>query len=701
MSRFEKMRIMPVDSLFDENYYVTTNRNFERFNMNIDAMQVVEDIADQAGEDSEYARNKADNVQSQLDQAVIDGDSSVEAAQARVDLYGKDHDTLKSRLDVEQKQLDGISINANFHGAVNDGETDNTEVVNELLNDLHDIGGGTLYFPTGEYYFESNVILEEYENVVIKGDGESTILKNGQGIDHLETAFFNISDSKNITIDNLMFDCNNLTPTPIRFTDSSHIYISRVNLINPSRHEASVGEFRIALVYDCEFVNMENIKSNYGIAGVNGVHHFYGNRLWAESTHELADEMIDFNSAQYVHLSNSYAKGFGEMFDMGASSYVSVRDCITENCDTAINVKEETAREGFSPAVFEVNITNINIIDCVRGINFNGAAGEYGGDFYNFYVGNCSIHQRTSADNNPIRMLTSGIDDPRNITIENCILYGNGEETGIYYSGSGIADLNIRNNKIENCRIGIFLGYDQERPGVQIENNKIVDTSQQGIYTNFRSAGYMDLHILNNRLLNCGSEGYSGLYVYTPTGISRNAIVQRNIVDYDDGEEKPNNAIEFVRIDYVMATNNYIHEDTGISYRSASTNLIRNNANNTIDVNDFDVNAPRYGRIYRFNEIDFNIGGGVVTEGIISANVDTSSNEIVVLYDEFQNHSYGQYPVILTQVEQRFNDAHEYTVIPDTFLENGEIRLKVYKNGEEADLSDATNRLGLYIYISI
>lgn len=45
---------------------------------------------------------KADSVQTQLNQVVIEGDSSVEAAQARVDANNKIYDTLKERLDTEQ-----------------------------------------------------------------------------------------------------------------------------------------------------------------------------------------------------------------------------------------------------------------------------------------------------------------------------------------------------------------------------------------------------------------------------------------------------------------------------------------------------------------------------------------------------------------------------------------------------------------------
>jgi lysophospholipase L1-like esterase len=54
---------------------------------------------------SQSAETKADSVQEQFNQVVIDGDSSVEAAQARVDAEGNSFTTLKDRLDTSDELL--------------------------------------------------------------------------------------------------------------------------------------------------------------------------------------------------------------------------------------------------------------------------------------------------------------------------------------------------------------------------------------------------------------------------------------------------------------------------------------------------------------------------------------------------------------------------------------------------------------------
>lgn len=56
-------------------------------------------VSQQAKQIAQAAENKADSTQTQLDTIVIEGDSSVEAAQARVDEKGVPHPTLKARID--------------------------------------------------------------------------------------------------------------------------------------------------------------------------------------------------------------------------------------------------------------------------------------------------------------------------------------------------------------------------------------------------------------------------------------------------------------------------------------------------------------------------------------------------------------------------------------------------------------------------
>lgn len=58
--------------------------------------------ANEAKTISQNAESTAENIQDQFDQVVISGDSSVEAAQARVGATGEIHTTLKKRIDTQE-----------------------------------------------------------------------------------------------------------------------------------------------------------------------------------------------------------------------------------------------------------------------------------------------------------------------------------------------------------------------------------------------------------------------------------------------------------------------------------------------------------------------------------------------------------------------------------------------------------------------
>ncbi|WP_426940670.1 hypothetical protein ACQCPO_30765 (plasmid) [Bacillus mycoides] len=84
---------------------------------------------------STNAINIADNLKKQLDELVIEGDSSVEAAQARVDEDRRKFDTLKDRLDFKDRELNKISAtNAQFRltilSAYDDIEAYHPKVIN-------------------------------------------------------------------------------------------------------------------------------------------------------------------------------------------------------------------------------------------------------------------------------------------------------------------------------------------------------------------------------------------------------------------------------------------------------------------------------------------------------------------------------------------------------------------------------------------
>lgn len=69
-----------------------------------------------------------------------------------------------------------LVANVKDYGAVGDGTTDDTATVQEAMDALGVAGGGTLFFPPGEYYLHNQVNL--VSNIVITGSG-ATLRKKG------------------------------------------------------------------------------------------------------------------------------------------------------------------------------------------------------------------------------------------------------------------------------------------------------------------------------------------------------------------------------------------------------------------------------------------------------------------------------------------------------------------------------------------
>lgn len=96
-----------------------------------DGIKKINDEVENATDLSESAKHQVETIQQQVNQLVIEGDSSVEAAQARVDADGNVFTTLKERLDTKEQ-----SFSAQL--------ADNTNKIGILSNDVENIKNGAI-----------------------------------------------------------------------------------------------------------------------------------------------------------------------------------------------------------------------------------------------------------------------------------------------------------------------------------------------------------------------------------------------------------------------------------------------------------------------------------------------------------------------------------------------------------------------------
>lgn len=137
--------------------------------------------ASAAKEFAEKANGLSNSTQKQLNEIVINGDSSVEAAQARIDEKGTVYKTLKERIDAEQNKigiLSGYKIYVESYPRLKT-ETDDTGRIKRSVSDLNSLGGGELIFSGIPYYISDKINI--YSNMTIKGVKGKTII-NGASI---------------------------------------------------------------------------------------------------------------------------------------------------------------------------------------------------------------------------------------------------------------------------------------------------------------------------------------------------------------------------------------------------------------------------------------------------------------------------------------------------------------------------------------
>lgn len=189
------------------------------------------DTANTATTTANDAETKADSVQEQFNQVVIEGDSSVEAAQARVTADGTSFTTLQERLNSSDANLaqssndlkgdwsvweefDQRGINVKWFGAVADANyydkttqqyytdasmtipaTDNQPAFQAAVDFMSNKGGGTVFAPRGNYGFKSGV--KWMPRVSLIGDGIGSTILLGEG--RLFSLIFNLDGLTNGT----------------------------------------------------------------------------------------------------------------------------------------------------------------------------------------------------------------------------------------------------------------------------------------------------------------------------------------------------------------------------------------------------------------------------------------------------------------------------------------------------------------------
>ncbi|MGN4665819.1 hypothetical protein ACTFRP_08020 [Bacillus cereus group sp. MYBK234-1] len=208
----------------DRNFRNRTNDNWDQLE---NSHNTIEKISEQAKVDSQTAKEAAEganklseSVQTQLNEIVVNGDSSAEAAQARVDLKGVPHPTLKARVDSDakktvelEKKLSYLFVTPEMFGAKGDGVTDDFDAIQKMF----DAAGSLVSFrQDATYIVRAFGIICNTSNLNIEGNNATIKLMDYSGLldrmkNNTEKPGENICfwfNKDNVSIKNLNFHAN-------------------------------------------------------------------------------------------------------------------------------------------------------------------------------------------------------------------------------------------------------------------------------------------------------------------------------------------------------------------------------------------------------------------------------------------------------------------------------------------------------------
>lgn len=223
---------------------------------------------------SSNAENIAQNVQEQLDNIVLKGDSSVEAAQARVNYRGKPFDTLKKRIDDIDIEITERGLSPLWYGAKGDNTSNDTAAFVNTLNSIRE--GGTIFIPPGYTFLLNTDVIEVLKNGIRFTGGGTIRTKYGFRIkgndfkaDHLKLISSEytvntacIHTDMNVPVENIHIqDCNfNGFFYASNFRNARNTSIS--NCVSYAPPERNAGHFQHVKSSDC---NVSGCSTSGGI----------------------------------------------------------------------------------------------------------------------------------------------------------------------------------------------------------------------------------------------------------------------------------------------------------------------------------------------------------------------------------------------------------------------------------------------------
>ena len=447
--------------------------------------------------------------------------------------------------EIESKIKDNIfsTYNAIYYGLKSgeEGKNTNTDALNALIIKLRDLGGGTIFIPKGEYYFNKPIVWKS--NVSLRGEGiDVTVLKSFGGSEENHVQGYPLIEA---------YKADSIAVTPktnnCRFTDftidGSELYVDPC--------VEAKGMFIIRM----ENCVWRDIK-------------FKGTGSTALGCDFLGNSVIDHVICEDCGRSGYYVgcAGIGIGTKGIETENLIITNCITKGCyNYGIFIETQELFKG-KDELKDFEKRGVIISNCISHDCHNAGFGVKGG--YDVSLNNCISYNNKYG-------IELGI-DLKNIQINDCLIQENSSH-GIYVKdcykgrdgspnwgsvgeidGVGIYDCTVFKNGGDGINIfekeeGIIKGSGYVTLNIKIEGCDINKNSGRGLVFNNRSSetetrGYTNVSVKNNNIVANGLEGFltnanivagsfQGNYVNknntTDTASTSSVVIDCDLINFD------------------------------------------------------------------------------------------------------------------------------------------------------------------------
>ena len=439
---------------------------------------------------------------------------------------------IESKIDVKDDIFS--TYNAIYYGLKKgeEGKTTNTDALNNLIIKIRDLGGGTIFIPKGEYYFNKPIVWKS--NVSLRGEGiDVTVLKSFGGTAENHVKGYPLIEA---------FKADTIANTP----KTNNCRFSDFTIDGSELHVDPCVEAKGIFIIRMENCVWRDIKIK-GTGSTGFGCDFLGNSV---IDHIICEDCG--RSGYYVGCA-----GIGIGTKGIETENLIITNCITKGCynygifiETQELFKDKNELKDFEKR--GVIISNCISHDCVKSgfgikggydislnncISYNNKYGiELGLDLNNIQINDCLVQENLS----------------HGIYLKDLYKWKNGDVfngSAGTIDGVGIYDCTVFKNGGDGINIfekeeGITVGSGNITMNIKIEGCDINKNSGRGLVFNNRSSAteiksYTNVSVKNNNIIANGLEGFLTNAVLVSGSFQGNYLNKNNTT----GTESTNNIL--------------------------------------------------------------------------------------------------------------------------------------------------------------